>query len=139
MSAIFLSHSSADNRIAAAICEKLAADGHRSIFLDFDPTSGIPAGRDWEQELYRQLRVCQAVIVLCSEKSMMSPWCFAEITHAKALGKQIFPAKIAACDINTVLTSRQILDFTSGRPTEVYERLRRGLKEAGLDPASAFN
>ena len=139
MSAIFISHSSADSRIAAAIREKLAADGHRSIFLDFDPADGIPAGRDWEQELYRQLRTCQAVIVLCSESSMSSMWCFAEITHAKALGKQIFPAKIGPCTINTVLTSRQVLDFSAGSATQVYDRLRRGLKEAGLDPASAFD
>lgn len=138
MSAIFLSHSSRDNPIAAAIRQRLSADGHRSVFLDFDPADGIPAGRDWEQELYRQLRACQAVIVLCSEHSMSSQWCFAEITHAKALGKPIFPAKIGPCEINTILTSRQMLDFTTGA-TAAYERLRRGLKAAGLDPASAFD
>ena len=52
--------------------------GHRSVFLDFDPADGIPAGRDWEQELYRQMHLCRAVIVLCSVASMDSKWVFAD-------------------------------------------------------------
>jgi TIR domain-containing protein len=72
MSAIFISHSSKDNAIAGEIKAKLAQQGHRSVFLDFDPEVGIPAGRNWEKELYARLRGCQAVIVLCSEHSMAS-------------------------------------------------------------------
>ena len=64
MSAIFISHSSKDNEAADEICNWLAEQGHRSVFLDFDPADGIPAGRDWEQELYRGIRACRAVIVL---------------------------------------------------------------------------
>lgn len=108
------------------------------MFLDFDPQDGIAAGREWEQELYRQLRDCQAVLVLCSESSMASPWCFAEIAYAKALGKNLFPAKIGACAINPILTSRQLLDFTGELAHPAYERLLRGLKKAGLDPANEF-
>ena len=116
----------------------MRAEGHRSVFLDFDPENGIPAGRDWEQELYRRLRACQAVIVLCSEHSMASHWCFAEITHAKALGKQVFPVKVEPCTIDPVLTSSQILDLTADRE-EAYRRLWAGLRAAGLDPADAFD
>ena len=104
MSAIFLSHSSEDNEIAEKMRQRLEDQGHRSVFLDFDPAHGIPAGRNWEQELYRQLRSCQAVIVLCSKDSMASKWCFAEITHAKSLGRHVFPIKVGECTINTVLT-----------------------------------
>lgn len=85
MSIIFLSHSSRDYAIAEQVNARLKQWGHRSIFLDFDPEQGIPAGRDWEKELYAKLRECRAVIVLCSQPSMASRWCFAEITHAKAL------------------------------------------------------
>ncbi|HUP43810.1 MAG TPA: toll/interleukin-1 receptor domain-containing protein, partial [Thermoanaerobaculia bacterium] len=138
MSAIFLSHSSRDASVAAEVRERLREQGHRSVFLDFDPECGIPAGRDWEQELYRQLRACQAVIVLCSEHTMASHWCFAEITHAKALGKQVFPVKVAPCEIEPILTSRQILDLTRD-PEDAYRRLWAGLKAAGLDPADAFD
>jgi WD40 repeat protein len=138
VSAIFISHSSRDASVSKEVMDRLFAQGHRSVFLDFDPAAGIPAGRDWEQELYRRLRACQAVIVLCSEHSMASHWCFAEITHAKALGKQVFPVKVEACEIDPVLTSRQILDLTADRE-EAYDRLWRGLKAAGLDPADAFD
>ena len=75
MSAIFISHSSLDNTIAADVRARLEEQGHRSVFLDFDPAAGIPVGRNWEQELYQQLRGCQAVIVLCSQHSMSSRWC----------------------------------------------------------------
>ena len=74
---------------------------------------GIPAGRHWEQELYAQLRVCRAVAVLCREHSMASDWCFAEITHARVLGKHILPLKIAPCSIRPVLRDIQIIDLTT--------------------------
>ena len=74
MSAIFISHSSKDNSVAAELKGRLEKQGHRSVFLDFDPELGIPSGRNWERELYRQLRSCQAVIVLCSKHSMSSRW-----------------------------------------------------------------
>ncbi len=138
MSSIFISHSSSDNEVAALIHEKLFESGHKSMFLDFDPDDGIAAGREWEQELYSQLRACQAVLVLCSENSMTSPWCFAEIAYAKAMGKALFPAKVGPCAINPILSSRQILDFTQAQAPS-YERLLTGLKRAGLDPANAFD
>ncbi|WP_394699363.1 toll/interleukin-1 receptor domain-containing protein [uncultured Desulfobacter sp.] len=59
-----MSHSSKDNLVAETIVERLQQQGYRSVFLDFDPESGIPAGRSWEHELYRQLRACQSVIYL---------------------------------------------------------------------------
>lgn len=52
MSALFISHSSADEALAGELKARLAAAGHRSVFLDFDPDRGIPAGRHWERELY---------------------------------------------------------------------------------------
>jgi hypothetical protein len=138
MSAIFISHSNKDNVAAANLKQQLTRKGYQSVFLDFDPQDGIPPGRDWERELYQQLRSCQAVIVLCSKHSMASPWCFAEITHAKALGKPIFPIKVTPCRIITILTGSQFLDFTRNKK-ECYERLWRGLKTAGLDPTSAYD
>ena len=138
MNTIFISHSSKDNSIAGELNRHLEIQGHRSIFLDFDPELGIPPGRNWEHELYRQLRNCQAVIVLCSEHSMSSRWCFAEIIHAKSLGKHVFPVKVGPCTIDPVLTSRQVLDLTQD-PEDAYQRLWRGLKVAGLDPADSFD
>ena len=138
MATIFISHSSKDAALAAELQRRLQQQGHRSIFLDFDPASGIPAGRDWERELYTQLRACRALIVLCSEHTMASRWCFAEITHAKAMGKPIFPIKIAECEIDPVLTSRQAINLV--RDGEAgYERLWAGLKAASIDASTLFD
>jgi WD40 repeat protein len=138
MSAIFISHSSKDNTIAGEVKAKLLAQGHRSVFLDFDPENGIPAGRNWEKELYLRLRACQAVVVLCSEHSMASLWCFAEITQARALGKHLFPLKTAPCQIPPLLSDLQVTDLTVN-PAEGYQRLWSGLKNVGLDPRDLFD
>jgi WD40 repeat protein len=140
MSLIFISHSGRDNAKAAEMKSWLAhADrGHTSVFLDFDPADGIPAGRDWEKELYARLRSCRAVIVLCSEHSMASEWCFAEITHARALGKAVFPVQIGRCTLKPILTRDQVVDLTVNE-AEGYQRLWNGLLKAGLDPRTLFH
>ncbi len=138
MSRIFISHSSRDAAAAAELRERLRGLGHRSLFLDFDPADGIPAGRDWERELYRGIRACRAVVVLCSRSSMASRWCFMEVTHARALGKELFPVRIDDCDLEGILADRQAIDLTAGAEAG-YERLARGLLAAGLDPADAFD
>ena len=138
MSKLFIIHSSKDNAIADELKHLLEAQGHKSVFLDFDPDNGIPPGRNWVQELYQQLRSCQAVIVLCSQYSMTSKWVFAEITQANALGKHIFPIKIGDCTIDSILTTVQVLDLTTNKE-ETYQQLWRGLRIAGLDPANAFD
>lgn len=138
MSAIFISHSSRDGAAAQEVLDWLESQGHRSVFLDFDPEAGIPAGRDWEQELYRQIRVSRAVIVLCSKHSMASRWCFMEITHARALGKSVFPVRIDDTDIDGVLADNQVIDFRTDKE-QAFARLGSGLLAAGIDPADAFD
>jgi WD40 repeat protein len=131
--AIFISHSSEDEAVANQVRQWLVDHGYDSIFLDVDPEQGIPAGMDWEQELYQQLRSCQAVIVLCSEASMRSMWCFAEITQARSLGKHILPIQIGDCQIHSFLKGRQMIDLRT-EPEEGFRRLWRGLLSAGLEP-----
>ena len=138
MSRIFISHNSRDNEVTALFGEKLREQGHHSVYIDFDPDVGIPAGRDWEEDLYRELRACQALVILCSPHSMASSWCFAEVTHAKALGKPVFPIRIAECEFPSILTSLQIIDWVAD-PEEAYRRLWRGLKSAGVDAADDFD
>lgn len=137
MSAIFISHSSHDNATAADLALHLRTAGYQSLFLDFDPADGIPAGRNWERELYQALQQCRAVVVLCSQHSMASDWCFAEVTHARALGKAIFPIKIADCELKPILTDLQVLDLTQN-PEQGYHGLWSGLRAAGLDPFDTF-
>lgn len=134
MSAIFISHSSKDSGAAATIRDGLRTREYRSLFLDFDPSDGIPAGRDWEGEIYTRLRACQAVVVLCSEHSMASRWVFAEVSYARAEGKEVVPIKVGDCTVDPRLKRHQVIDATAADWPEVLERLVRGLEQAGLGP-----
>lgn len=138
MSGIFISHSSRDHSDAEDVAARLRGQGYQSLFLDFDPADGIPAGRNWEREIYARLRACSGVVLLCSEHSMASDWCFAEITHARALGKHLFPVIISACELRPLLQDTQTTDLRGDREAG-FQRLWRGLRSAGLDPADAFD
>ena len=138
MASIFLSHSCQDNEVAGDLSRRLKELGYDSLFLDFDPDSGIKAGRDWERELYRNLRLARAVIVLCSPHSMGSRWCFVEIAQAKALGKAIFPITISPCRVENILNDRQGIDLTVLGVDEACRRLSDSLRAAGLGSVRQF-
>ncbi len=138
MTAIFISHSSADNVAADQMKAWLESKGHTSLFLDFDPETGIRSGSDWEQTLYQKLRQCQAVIALLSPNWLASKWCFVELAQARAGGKAIFPVKIQDCQAGGIFSDIQHLDLTT-RPEEGYRRLEIGLKDYGLDPLDVFD
>jgi hypothetical protein len=82
---LFLSHSSADDRMAEQLVTWLDEVGFAAVFLDFDPGRGIPVGRNWERELYTQLRRADGVVFLATPASVESKWCFAEIALARSL------------------------------------------------------
>jgi len=127
MSAIFISHSSKDNDEAERFASWLEKQGYGSIFLDVNPDDGLIAGSDWERALYAKLRSCRAVIILCSERSMASDWCFAEATHARSLGKDVFPVRIAPCELRSILRGYQCVDLTKDLE-EGHQRLLKGLR-----------
>jgi hypothetical protein len=94
MAALFVSYSRADQAVAGLVSERLRAEGVAALFVDFDPDQGIPAGRNWERELYAQVRKADALVFLSSPASVASQWCFAEVALARLLGKPVFPIVI---------------------------------------------
>ena len=78
------------------------------------------------------------MIALLSDNWLTSRWCFTEVTQARALGKPIFPVRVAACDAASVLPDVQHIDLTAD-PGEGHRRLEEGLKRAGLDPKEMFH
>lgn len=137
MSLIFISHASQDAVLARKVAAWLAAEGHQQIFLDFDPEKGIPAGIDWEQELYSKLRRARAVVALLSEHSLKSRWCFHELATGRAHGKPIFPIRISPCDVGDILARLQLIELEAGEE-DARRRLLAGLRSHGLDPANDF-
>jgi hypothetical protein len=136
-SLFFISHSSRDRAAAERVRDRLRAQGYASLFLDFDPDEGIPAGRSWEEELYAQLRRSDALIFIGSEASLESRWCFAELALARANGKPIFPVAVEPAARHPLLESTQWIDLAAEGET-VFARLWSGLKRHGFDPDDAF-
>jgi len=78
MSNLFISHSSRDNAAAKELQASLEEQGHRSVFFDLDPETGIQASVSWERTLfYTKVRACRAVVALCSDSYLASQWGFA--------------------------------------------------------------
>ncbi|MGN7250368.1 nSTAND1 domain-containing NTPase [Arthrobacter sp. SAFR-014] len=136
MTSLFVSHSSRDHEPAEKVRDWLRAQGYAALFMDFDADDGIRAGRDWERELYAQLRKCDGVLFLASAASTTSRWCFAEVSLARALGKAVIPVRVESGARLNLLDDVQWIDFADG--DHALSRLRHGLLAAGLDPAESF-
>src|SRR3954471_21678100 len=112
MASVFISHNSQDRPVAKWLVKRLRAAGFAALFVDFDPDQGIPAGRNWEHELYTQLRRTDAVVFLASEGSVASHWCFAEISLARSLGRPVFPVRLQSGVKLPLLADVQWTDLT---------------------------
>ena len=138
MTTVFISHSSADTDAVLEVRDCLVNLGHVGLFLDIDPQQGLVAGEDWEKALYRELKLCRALLILCSPASMSSKWCFAEIAHAKSMGKPVIPIQIAPCELDSTLRNFQAIDWTQD-PLVARERLAKGLEAIGIRARDSFD
>lgn len=137
MASLFISHSSADSEAAASFCSHLRAHGFEAVFLDFDVDLGLPAGKQWEEELYAQLRRSDAVVFLASPASVASSWCAIEISLARSIGRPIFPVVLSEGPRLPLLADVQWIDLARDGE-RAMERLFVALELAGLDPADSF-
>lgn len=151
MSRVFLSHSSADLREAAALKAWLIdADPGLAdeIFLDSDPHTGIPAGVRWKDALRQANDRCEAVICLLSDNWDKSHECKVEYRNAEDLNKPIFVVRLEPLTSRDITSEWQRCDLFGGGPktsitvdgdcqpvefsTEGLMRLRDGLRAAGI-------
>ncbi len=111
MASVFLSHSSRDGLVVEAIATFLRDKEHHSVFLDRHPQDGIHVGERWEQELYHHLHAADVVVSVVTKNYVASPWCFAEIALAKALGRHVLPVRAQAGIHHPLLESIQAVDY----------------------------
>lgn len=130
MASLFISHSSADDEPANRLGDRLQEARHASLFLDHDVGAGIAPGRRWEDELYTNLRSCDAVIFLATERSITSPWCFAELVVARSIGKPIVPIGVGGARLR-LLEDVQWIDWEQEEPG--WPRLWRWLDELDIE------
>ncbi len=136
MASLFLSHSGRDRVVAQRVHQWLRDAGYQALFLDFDQSDGIPAGRRWEAELYAQLRRTDGVVFLASDVSVGSKWCFAELSLARSMGHPVFPLRLDATASLELLQDVQWVDLTVD--DAAFGQLRDGLQRAGLRPEDSF-
>src|SRR3954447_1947321 len=126
MPAIFISHSSQDRVVSAEMMKVLARLGFGRVFLDFDKTTGLGAGENWEKRLYEELTRCHAVVLLLTPAWLASKWCFAELTQARALGKMILPVLFGPPGESYLLPEIQAVDVIDWK-REGWARLEQRL------------
>src|SRR5215475_12348014 len=123
MSRVFLSHSSADSREAAALKAWLVdADPGLAdeIFLDLDRHTGIPAGMRWKEALRRANDRCEAVVCLLSENWDASHECKVEYRNAEDLNKPIFVVRLEPMTSRDITSEWQRCDlFGDGPQTSI--------------------
>ena len=135
MPAVFVSHSSKDQSVTERVCRRLEAAGVAAPWADFDPEHGIPAGRNWERELYAQLRQADAVVFIASDESVLSRWCFAELALARSLRRPVFPIRVDDGAELEILKNEQWIDLDD---PDMVGRLKAGFAAAGLDDTNSF-
>jgi tetratricopeptide (TPR) repeat protein len=111
MPAIFISHSSRDQKASDDIKTALGKLGFERVFLDFDKDLGIGAGENWEKRLHDELSRCHAVILVLTPNWLASKWCFAELVQARSLGKIILPVICEPLGEQRVLAEIQSIDL----------------------------
>jgi|GEM_PF-7006643 len=93
---VFISHSSKDNQVAAAIVHHLESLGIR-CFLAKDK---IPAGANWPGQLTTAIRSSKALVLIVSEDSNKSDPVLKEINLASSSGLHIVQFKVAKVALN---------------------------------------
>ena len=75
--------------MAARVAESIRQAGH-STFFDSDREDGIAPGAAWQRTLFRELRICDAVVFLNSGAGRTSMSCHSELVVAAELGKRLY-------------------------------------------------
>jgi hypothetical protein len=87
---VFLSYSSKDKEFAGQLKAKLETRGFEAFLAHED----IKPTQEWEAEIFKNLKACDAFIPLLSENFAESDWCDQETGFAVSDGKLIIPLKI---------------------------------------------
>ncbi|MFN0051949.1 MAG: TIR domain-containing protein [Planctomycetales bacterium] len=135
MSTLFISYKTEDREIAHEVRARLIERKFEQPFID---SESLVPGQPWEPELYRRLRFCKGLIILCSEHWLTSQFCFTELGYALALGKPVFPVQIGQCAIPLVLQRFQAIRSLPDGDID-YSGLWKGLSAAGIEAFDAFD
>jgi TIR domain/Interferon-induced transmembrane protein len=111
---LFLSYAQPDRSKADAVARRLQQAGN-NVWFDTERAGG----RAWWDENLRQLRRCDAAVVIVSRASLRSQACIRERQYAASLGKHVLPLTIEPFSpelLPSDLALLQVIDYS--RPDE---------------------
>ncbi|HEX8167175.1 MAG TPA: TIR domain-containing protein [Beijerinckiaceae bacterium] len=88
MAAVFISHSSKDRQVTAAVEAWLTTNGFDDFFIDY---SKIRGGDKWSEALREEAGSCRVVLCLVTRNWLSSDECYGEFMAAFYQGKRIIP------------------------------------------------
>lgn len=124
----FVSYSRSVKDELEKLIDLLRAAGH-SVWWDSD----IPAIADWWSTILTQIEACEIFIFVISEKSVLSPYCLAELDYALGRNRPILPLIIddaSKYDLPPQLTATRIQRSSyDGDTTKLLEKVTKSNKE----------
>lgn len=124
---LFISYSSKDRALIAALADDLDLMGHE---VWFDRELAHSGGQAWWKVICEQIRACEAVISALSPNLLGSVPCQREYEYARSLGKPILPLVLAEVDYRSLprdLQEAQLVNFRD-RSNEQRRALRDSLR-----------
>jgi len=123
MGHIFISYSTKDIVYAEKLINALRREGFNP-WVDMD---GLGAGTYWQDRLHKQIKTCDAYILIMSHNARASKWVPDELVAAKSSGKSIFPLRLDDAELFLALQTIQYEDVRGGKmpSEEFYERLAK--------------
>lgn len=106
----FVSYARADSAFVGPFVSALRERG-LDVWLD---TSAIPGGARWRDEIAAGIDESDAVVVVLSPSSLMSPECKAELGYAVDAGKRLVPVVLEGVVPDAVPPSMRELQWTTG-------------------------
>lgn len=106
----FVSYSRADSAFVGPFVSALRERG-LDVWLD---TSAIPGGARWRDEIAAGIDESDAVVVVLSPSSLMSPECKAELGYAVDAGKRLVPVVLEGVVPDAVPPTMRELQWTTG-------------------------
>ncbi len=133
MATIFLSHSSRNGELTAAVEDWLRRNGFNDLFVDHD----IRSGDKWMLELRAAKASCRLVICIVTPEWLSSDECFGEFMAAFYMGRRIIPLM---CEPTAGLDERQARRLAKVRAEDQgVDLTRAGAPDAlDLDAAPAI-
>lgn len=122
---IFISYARVNHDKAYAVAGRLSTAG----FKPFIDQWSIEAGSKWRTDIHNALDRCSALVLVCTQESVVSKEVLFELAYAMGLKKKIIPLLYQSADLPQFLAELNALDF---REYERWEQLIAELRQLSI-------